>query len=270
MNDFEAFAKLVQAIDPWRSQLIFIGGWGHRLHTLHPSASKVDFQPIFTRDTDLAFANKAPLEGDIKTALIEKGFQEELAGEFRPPTAHYTLGNEQSGFYAEFLTPLVGSGRKKNGDQDATLAIGGISAQKIRHLDILMVDPWIVKVGPENGMPLKVSFDLQVANPLCFMAQKFLIKQNRPRGKQAQDLLYVHDTIQLFGHLLTDFKASWQKTVGPALAGAENTVLNECKEAFEHITDTIRDAAAIPQDRKISPEEFQATCKYAFSEIMGI
>jgi hypothetical protein len=270
MNDFEAFAKLVQAIDPWRGQLIFIGGWGHRLHTLHPSASEVDFQPIFTRDTDLAFANKIPLEGDIKTALVEKGFKEELSGEFKPPTAHYTLGNDQSGFYAEFLTPLVGSGRKRNGEQDATVEKAGISAQKIRHLDILLVDPWFVTVGAENGVPLEASADLQVANPLCFMVQKFLIKQDRKPRKHAQDLLYVHDTIQLFGHLLPDFKASWEKTVGPALAGVADTVLKECKESFEHITDTIRDAAAIPQDRKLSPEEFQATCRYAFSEIMGI
>lgn len=27
MNDLEAFAKLVQALDPWRGQLVFIGGW---------------------------------------------------------------------------------------------------------------------------------------------------------------------------------------------------------------------------------------------------
>src|SRR3990167_5183831 len=27
MNDLEAFAKLVQALDPWRGRLVFIGGW---------------------------------------------------------------------------------------------------------------------------------------------------------------------------------------------------------------------------------------------------
>ena len=270
MNDFEAFAKLVQAVDPWRGQLIFIGGWGHRLHTFHPLASKLDFQPIFTRDTDLAFANMGLLEGDIKTALAEKGSQEELSGDFRPPTAHYTLGNDQSGFYAEFLTPLVGSGRKRNGEQDATVEKAGISAQKIRHIDILLVEPWIVTVGPKNGVPLETSVDLQIANPLCFMVQKFLIKHSRLPRKQAQDLLYVHDTIQLFGNLLPDFKSDWEKTVGPALAGARETVLKECKESFAQVTDTIREAAAIPQDRKISAEELHATCRYAFSEIMGI
>ena len=64
---------------------------------------------MFTRDTDLAFANKAPIEGDIKAALFKQGFQEQLAGEHKPPVAHYTLGDENGGFYAEFLTPLSGS-----------------------------------------------------------------------------------------------------------------------------------------------------------------
>jgi hypothetical protein len=49
------------------------------------------------------------------------------------------LGAEGEGFYAEFLTPLVGSGIKRGGKPDATLAKAGITAQKIRHLDILLV-----------------------------------------------------------------------------------------------------------------------------------
>lgn len=64
MNDLEPFAKLVQALEPWRNQLVFIGGWGHRLHRLDPRANQPDYQPVFTRDTDLAFANRAPMEGD--------------------------------------------------------------------------------------------------------------------------------------------------------------------------------------------------------------
>ncbi|MES2248066.1 MAG: GSU2403 family nucleotidyltransferase fold protein [Pseudomonadota bacterium] len=121
MNDLGAFAKLVTALDPWRQQLIFIGGWAHRLHRLDPRANALDHQPVFTRDTDLAFANKEVIAGDIKTTLIEHGFQEELGGDHTPPAAHYTLGNAEGGFYAEFLTPLAGSGTRRNGKPDATI-----------------------------------------------------------------------------------------------------------------------------------------------------
>ena len=272
MNDLDAFAKLVQALDPWRGQLVFIGGWGHRLHTLHPKANKLDYQPVFTRDTDLAFHNKTPLEGDIKSALLAKGFKEDLSGDFRPPIASYTLGDEQGGFYAEFLTPLIGSGYKRGGAADATVNAAGISAQKIRHLDILMVDPWTVTVGPQhNEVPLDAPVELQVANPLCFMVQKFLIKNDRKKAKQSQDLLYVYDTIQLFSQHLPEFKDNWEGVVKPALQGASETVLRECAESFASVTDELREAASIPQDRKgLTAAEMQSVCKYAFSQIMGI
>jgi len=115
MTDLEAFGKLVQALDAWRGQMIFIGGWGHRLPTRHPDSQKQAFEPVFTRDTDLAFANRAPREGNIKAALAAHGFNEEFSGTSKPPAAQYTLGNEENGFYAEFLTPLFGSPCKRNG-----------------------------------------------------------------------------------------------------------------------------------------------------------
>lgn len=128
MNNLDALAKLVQALTPWRAQLVFIGGWAHRIHRFSPMANKPDYQPLFTRDTDLAFANRAPIEGDIKAALIENGFRELLSGDHNPAVAHYTLGDEDSGFYAEFLTPLIGSGVKRSGAPDATMTMAGISA----------------------------------------------------------------------------------------------------------------------------------------------
>lgn len=270
MNDLESFAKLVQALHPWRAHLIFVGGWAHRLHTLHPYANKLEFQPIFTRDTDLAFEHSVPLAGSIKAALLDKGFKEEFSGEARPPAAHYKLGSEVSGFYAEFLTPMVGSATRRGGEPNTTMTAAGISAQKIRHLGVLLVDPWVMTVGPVNGIPLDGPVDLQVANPLCFMVQKFLIKKNRTAAKHRQDLLYVFDTIQLFGHMLPHFKESWETVVAPKLdPGEVKTVLQECTESFATVTDAIRGAASIPQDRKVSPEELRATCEFAFQQILS-
>lgn len=269
MNDLEAFAKLVQALAPWRGQLVFIGGWAHRIHRFDPRANKLEYQPIFTRDTDLAFANKAPIEGDMKGALIEHGFKEQLTGEFKPPTAHYTVGEEKGGFYAEFLTPLIGSGTKRGGAPDATMAKAGISAQKIRHLDILLVDPWVIKLDPKIGVPLPSAMDIQVVNPLCFMVQKFLIQKYRSASKQAQDLLYIYDTIELFGTLLPEFNARWEAVIKPELRGLSDDVLMAANSTFSSVNDLIRTAARIPQDRQLSPEQVQVTCQLAFAQILG-
>lgn len=268
MNDLEAFARLLQALTPWRQQLILIGGWSHRLHRLDPRANGLDYQPVFTRDTDLAFANKEPLEGDIKQALMQYGVQEELSGDHRPPAAHYTLGDEAGGFYAEFLTPLAGSGRKRSGEADATLSKAGISAQKIRHLDVLLVDPWLISTGPQEGVPLPARMDVQVVNPLCFMVQKFLIQPYRHPNKRAQDVLYVYDTIELFGTLLDEFNAHWHARVAPALGDLADEVRKLSTQTFADVNDVVRDAARIPADRKLSPEQIQATCRYAFAHML--
>ena len=270
MNDLDAFAKLAQALAPWHGQLVFIGGWAHRLHRFDPRANELAYQPVFTRDTDLAFANKAPIEGDIKEALLEHGFKEELTGKHKPPVAYYTLGVTNGGFYAEFLTPLAGSGVKRSGAQDATMVVAGISAQKIRHLDILLVDPWISKLEPRIVVSLPLPMDVQVANPLCFMVQKFLIQKYRPLEKQAQDILYIYDTIELFGALLQEFNEKWKAIISPALGEKlSDTVVMLSKATFSNVNETIRMAARIPKDRKISPEQIQVTCQYAFEQIFG-
>ena len=270
MNDLDALAKLVQALSPWRAHLVFVGGWAHRVHRFDPRANKLQYQPVFTRDTDLAFANRAPIEGDIKGALIAHGFKEQLTGKHKPPVTHYTLGEENGGFYAEFLTPLMGSGVKRGGAQDATMAMAGISAQKIRHLDILLVHPWTITLGPLNGLPLPSAMDVQVANPLCFMVQKFLIQKDRQPAKQAQDLLYIYDTIELFGALLQEFNETWKAAIKPALGDKlSNVVVDLSNSTFSSVNDVIRAAARIPQDRKLSPEQLQMVCQLAFEQILS-
>ncbi len=268
MNDLEAFVRLAQALAPWSGQLVYVGGWAHRIHRLDPRANTPAHQAVFTKDTDLAFAAAEPIEGDIKAALEKSGFKEQLSGESKPPLAHYTLGAESEGFYAEFLTPLAGSGMKRNGQQDATLEKAGITAQKIRYLDILLVDPWVVKLHPENT-PLKTPLDIQVANPLAFMVQKFLIQGQRPAKKRAQDILYMFDTIGLFGGQMEAFQKMWKEAIGPALGTSRDAVLKLNESTFSMVTDDVRNAALIPQDRKLAADEIQSTCQFAFEQIFS-
>ncbi len=150
MKDMEAFARLVTVLRPWLGQLVVVGGWAHRLHRFHRLATPPDHLPLRTRDTDLAFSPDEALAGNLRTALTEAGFAEELFGDDAPPATHYRLGDEDAGFYAEFLTPLHGSGLKRDGKPDATMSKAGITAQKMRHLEALLVSPWSVRVGPEQ------------------------------------------------------------------------------------------------------------------------
>ncbi|MEK6210908.1 MAG: GSU2403 family nucleotidyltransferase fold protein [Pseudomonadota bacterium] len=269
MDDLAAFARLIQAIEPWRAHLIFVGGWAHRLYRFHPLANAPTYQPILTRDTDLAFANQAPLEGDIKTALARAGFTEELSGEHVPPVTRYTLGDDDAGFYAEFLTPLQGSGMKRNGKPDVTIEKAGITAQKLRHLEILLINPWPIRVGQSQGLPLRKPIDLQVANPTSFLVQKLLIQEYRPYAKRTQDMLYIHDVLELFGASLAELNTLWLDLIGPTLPSKTvRRVIELSRETFSSVTDILRDAARIPQDRTLSPERLRAACQLALEQVL--
>lgn len=269
MEDFEAFARLITAIQPWLDQLVIVGGWAHRLHCFHRLARQPDHAPIRTRDTDLAFSPDAVLPGDLRGALLKEGFTEERFGEDAPPATHYCLGEEDQGFYAEFLTPLQGSGLKRNGKPDATMAKAGITAQKMRYLELLLVSPWNVRVDPRTSSSISPDLDLFVPNPTSFIAQKLLIHPDRPPRKRAQDILYIHDTLELFGGSLAELRDLWTTSVRPSMAvKTANRVEALARDVFGRVSDATRDASRIPQDRRPSPEDVQRACEFGLGEIL--
>ena len=270
MNDLEPFVALATALAPWRTQVVFVGGWAHRLHRLDIRAlSNPGFDAIFTRDADVAFDGHARLEGDIRNVLLGAGFREAFYGEDRPPVTQYTLGNEQGGFYAEFLTPLRGSGVKRGGSVDATLKKAGINAQKLRNIEPLMLSPWEVTIPKGLGGAHQDIPGLRVPNPVMFIAQKILIHDVRKRkGKASQDLLYIHDTVQIFGDQIDSLTALWSDELAAQLTPEERTaVIGGVGRIFSRVTDDLRDAARIPQGRGLNPDEMREVCEMVLTEI---
>lgn len=203
MDDFGAFARLLDALRPWLGHVVIIGGWAHRLHRFHP------------------------------------------------------LSHPRSGL-------------KRNGQPDVTAAKAGITAQKLRHLELLLVSPWRVRLANEIGVPVQSPVDVMLANPVSFIAQKILIEKHRTSQKKAQDALYIHDTLELFGGDLTRLRTLWQQEVRPTLPDkTARTVENLQREQFGTLTDVIRNAARIPQDRVLPPERIQAACAYGLEEVFG-
>lgn len=270
MDDLAAFARLIGALRPWLGDLVIVGGWAHRLHRFHPKAHPPAYEALRTRDADIAFSSGASLKGDIGAALNAKDFHEDVRGEHTPPVVHYRLGVEDQGFYAEFLAPLVGSGRRRNGTPDVTVATAGVTAQKLRWVDLLVTRPWVVELNETSGLPLDAPASVRVANPVSFIAQKLLIRKHREARKQAQDALYIHDTLDLFGPELMALRTLWLEGVGPALPPrTAGEIGHLCRDQFGAVTDVIREAARIPQDRPLPPERLQAACAYGLETIFG-
>ena len=134
----ERFARLVDALGPWLPHVVIAGGWAHRLHRLHALADRPDYVPLMTKDIDVAVgAAELPVEGSLRERLLAANFTEEMTGECRPPITYYHIGSPQDPFYAEFLVPLTGGETKRDGQSDATVRVSGVSAQKLRHLDLV-------------------------------------------------------------------------------------------------------------------------------------
>ncbi len=145
-QDLASFSRMVEALAPWLEHVVVIGGWAHRLYQYHPLAQPLDYPPLTTLDADIAVPNPLPnnLETDIRERLVKAGFEEEFLGEENPPATHFRLGTDPTGFYAEFLTPLIGSDYKR-GKRDATTQIAGVGVQKLRYLDLLLQSPWSIE-----------------------------------------------------------------------------------------------------------------------------
>lgn len=269
MEDAASFARLIEALRPWLDHLVIIGGWAHRLHRLHPLAGVPSHPPVRTRDVDVAVSIHAPLPGDISQALARARFNPTFLGEDAPPVTHYHL-EDDAGFYAEFLAPLQGGEFTRRGTRDVTVERAGITAQKLRDLEVLLVVPWGVHVGYGTDVALEPSADILLPNPVSFMVQKLLIHENRRPDKRPQDLLYIHDTLELFGGVLEELRAVWIDRVRPSMPNkTARRAETRARALFEHVTDDIREAARIPATRRLSPETVRAACEYGLAQILS-
>jgi hypothetical protein len=269
MEDAASFARLVEALRPWLGHFVIVGGWAHRLHRLHALAGAPTHPPVRTRDVDLALSLHAPLSGDVSEALGRAGFGRTFLGEDAPPVTHYHLDDDE-GFYAEFLAPLSGGEFNRRGKRDVTVRRAGITAQKLRHIDLLLVAPWTVRVGRGTDVPLEPPADVLLPNPVSFMVQKLLIHEQRRPDKRAQDLLYIHDTLELFGGALEELGAAWRDQVRPSLPDRTAKRAETLARAlFENVTNEIREAVRIPEARRLSPETLRAAGKYGLEQILG-
>ena len=268
-SDLGTFSRLVRALDPWLDRVVIIGGWAHRLYRLHPPAQALDYVPLSTLDADIALpAELPPATPSIRDGLLAVGFTEEFLGDDQPPATRYSLGDEASGFYAEFVTPLVGGAYDRRSKRKATVRVAGVTSQQLRHIDLLLIDPWVVDFDLTGGVEERKK--VQIANPTCFLAQKFLIHSKRSREDRARDVLYVHDTLELFGGSLEELRAEWQTRIAPRLhRNRAQVVLKAPNRLFSEITDAIRGAAIVAAGRGLTPEAVREACQFGLQQLFA-
>jgi hypothetical protein len=270
-TDLAKFSRLIEALRPWLGEVIFIGGRAHRLYRERPEAVSLAYDALQTDDADVALNPRTMSASEsIHGRLKEFGFEEEFSGDARPPVTHYGLGQKDAGFYAEFLTPLMGGENRRDGSPDVTERVAGVVAQKLRYLDVLLIAPWSVTVHRETGFDLSDPATILIPNPTSYLAQKLLIHGLRKPGDRAKDVLYIHDTIELFSGSLPALRTLWQESVMPALhPRAVRNMRAQAGALFASISDTVRGAALIAAPRRVTPPAMQLVCKTGLDEVLG-
>lgn len=227
---------------------------------------------MLTLDTDIAIPlNLDVREQDLRDRLGGAGFKEKFVGEHQPPATHYQLGDEEGSFYAEFLTPLIGSEYDRQGNRRATAKVGGVISQNLRYVDLLLGSPWTVELSRANGFPFKNPKPVQIAHPTRFMAQKLLIHNRRERRSRAKDILYLHDTIELFGASLDVLQQEWKLGARQALSrNAVQLVEGAADAMFSKVSEDVRGAVQAAAGRALTPEGMRELChaglKIVFAE----
>jgi len=274
MNDQgenEAFARLIVAIEPWLREVVIIGGWAHQLYRLHPSAQTLDYVPLTTLDADVALPAQLSVSGqNIRERLLANGFSEQRFGDDKPPATHYNLREARTGFFAEFLTPLKGSEYHRRGERKATKRIAGVVSQQLRYLELLLQAPWRIDLDQSNGFPLPGRRRVQVANPTGFLAHKVLVHKGRSRAKFAKDILYIHDTLEIFGARLGDLNREWYEQVRPRLhVSAVRAVERGANTLFGEINESVREAGQMAGTRRLTPEAIREACQFGLEQVFG-
>lgn len=254
------FQRLVDALKPYLPEVVVAGGWAHRLFPLHPLAQPITFSPLTTKDADVAVPlGLGPRDESLRARLEDAGFKAEMKGSDRPPVTLYRLGEGE--FYVEFLATTTGDGFRKSSERDATASIQGIVAQKLPHVDILLVDPWTVKIPSRAGGP---AFALRVPNAVSYLAQKLLVLLDRTKDKQGNDVLYIHDTLTMFAGSIPQLRAIWESIKGRLRRKQVRNVSETITKIFGAVDDRLRRAAIIAQGTgRASPpdaRQIQAQC----------
>jgi hypothetical protein len=150
------------------------------------------------------------------------------------------------------------------------VAKAGVIAQKLWYVELLLVHPWAIRVGAHLGVPVATEVDVRVPNPTSFIVQKLLIHSARPPSKKAQDALYIHDTLELFGGSLGELRGLWVDQIRPGMAAkSARRAESIARGLFAQVTDTIREAARIPQDRRLTPGNIQRACQYGLEGVFA-
>ncbi len=215
-----------------------------------------------TEDADLAAPGALPIVGEpIPRRLEAAGFDRRLAGTNKLPVMKF-VARDSDGFYVELIAPLVGGSTDRRGMPRTVVQVGGATAQLLRHVELLLFEPWEIELG--EGVTVRV------ANPASYLVQKMLTRrEGMGREKLGKDLLYVHDTLRMFGARLRELRPLGARVLAQLHPNHAKAFRGDI--VFESARAELAAATARATGRPSPPDAaaIVATCRVGFAQIFG-
>ena len=96
-----------------------------------------------------------------------------------------------------------------------------------------------------------------------------MVSSKRKPAERAKDVLYIHDTLELFARSSSSLKDLWADRVRPELGRrSEAKARRARRHLFNAITDTVREAAIMSAGRTLSPQALLDLCQVGLAQLM--
>lgn len=181
--------RALNALGPYLSDLIICGAWAWYLYR-RCLASERWIPEEFTRDLDCIGRERMPIrDSHLVERLKANAFEWVPRGSETPPVASFVWPDRQHAeIEIEFLVPARGDGSRRIVELQP-----GLTAQALRHLDILTETPLTLVIDNESPVADEMAFRGAIRLPSIghFVIQKGLIHSRRDRNRQVKDLFYV-------------------------------------------------------------------------------
>jgi hypothetical protein len=200
-----------------------VGGFAVRLYELHPRAAAPAVRMLLTFDADFATPGlRIPVAGESLAALAEAaGFQLDFRGDDTPPVMKLVPKGMQVSapdqYTVEFLMPMTGAPASRRGKAVVASDIQeGVTAQRLRYLDLLLESPWSVLLARLPGIPHDARrIVVRLPHPGFFIVQKVLISvEPGRREKRPKDMAYVYQVVSLFRNDLAKLAQDVRADIG--------------------------------------------------------
>lgn len=251
--------RALQTLEPYLGDLVLCGAWAWYLYRRCLGPDR--WMPAeFTRDLDCIGPERLPVRGSLLFDRLEaESFEWVPRGSDTPPAAHFAWPNhERPEIEIEFLVPRRGDGSKRIVELQQ-----GITAQALRHLDILMDSPLELIIDDASPVASDLEFRGSIWLPTMghFVIQKALIHARREHDDQVKDVFYVFDLIDSENGLAID--------VTEDVLAAEGAWKSGVDELLQFLERRVQEPVFLRRVLEQYPEERRPSVAYAQREIQN-